>query len=70
MPLFVEPILLDPVPVAYDQRRPAARAEGGVAFLVVHIAGVDIRQAFPERDVSGPDGMPKNAAAHRSPATA
>lgn len=45
-------ILLDFIPVAHDQRRMAGRAEGGVAGLMVHIAGVDMVQAGLQRDVA------------------
>ena len=49
----VEPVLVDQIPVAHDQRRSALRAESGVALDVMHVAGVDVLQALLPGDVAG-----------------
>ena len=40
------------VPVALDQRLAAARAGRAAALAVVHVAGVDMRQAVGQRDAA------------------
>src|SRR5215469_9357973 len=40
------------VPVAHNQRLTAARTEGGAAVRVMHVAGVDVVQAFAQSDVA------------------
>src|SRR6266404_165040 len=42
----------DLVPVAHDQRLGAAGTESRAALEVVHVAGIDVVQAFGERDVA------------------
>jgi monofunctional glycosyltransferase len=44
--VVTEVITQDAMPVAFDERRVARRAERGAAFPVMHIAGVDILQPF------------------------
>ena len=46
-------VAADVVPVADDQRRVAARAEGGAALAVMHVAGENVVQAGIERDAPG-----------------
>src|SRR5665647_471392 len=53
VPVGGQPVLPDLVPVAHDQRRPAARAKGGIALLIVDIAGIDILQTFAQGDIPG-----------------
>ena len=53
LPLRRQPVVPDLVPVPNDQRLLAARAPGGVAGLMAHVAGIDVPQAFLDRDVAG-----------------
>src|SRR5665647_3141375 len=48
-----QPILLDLVPVAHDQRGLAAGAKCRIALLIVDVAGVDILQTFAHGDQTG-----------------
>src|SRR5689334_14241849 len=43
----------DRVPVALDHGRVALRAERGVAFAIVNVAGVDVREALAHRPRAG-----------------
>ena len=46
-------VAADVVPVADDQRRVAARAEGGAALAVMDVAGEDVMKAGVQRDAPG-----------------
>ena len=51
--LRCQSVVVDLVPVAHNQRGMAVVAKGGVAFDVVHVAGVNVVQASFECDVAG-----------------
>ena len=44
MSVVGEAVIQNIVPVAHNQGRAAARAEGGAALGIVHIAGIDMVQ--------------------------
>lgn len=52
---FWQVILLDLVPITFDQHGMAGRTPGGVAFLMVDVTGVHMVQALLHGDVSRPD---------------
>src|SRR6266540_4019758 len=49
-----QPVGPDGVPVPHDHGGRAARAAGGAAVRIVHVAGVDVLQAVAQRDPPGP----------------
>ena len=48
--LLVELVMQQVIPVAFDQRGFAARAESRAAFDIVDIAGIDMMQAVGQRN--------------------